>query len=103
MSSIYLNTYDNHLIPRWTGCKRGRSRFTGQSVSDEVGFCPTFGIPNARFGTVSASTVSYGPYADTKPIGIGGFGSTEKLSQSTHVLRHVRLRADDPGTVSHAH
>ena len=51
-----------------------------------------FGIPNARFGPVSASPTSCGPQARTRPLGAGGFCSTGKPSQSTHVVRHVRHR-----------
>ena len=66
-----LETSDNPLISRWTGCKRGRSGFTGRSGSDAVGFRPDFGISNARSGPVPASPARFGPHADTRPLGGG--------------------------------
>ena len=69
--SLKLDTSDNPLISRWTGCKRGRSGFTGRSGSDAAGFGPDFGISNARFRPVPASPARCGPHADTRPLGGG--------------------------------
>ena len=64
----------------------------GRSGSDVIGFGPDFGIPNARFGSVSASPAPCGPQVCTRRLSPSGFGSTGKPSQSTHVVRHVRHR-----------
>ena len=40
--------FDNHLISCWTGCKRGRSRFTVRAGSDAVRFLPGFRDPQCK-------------------------------------------------------
>ena len=88
-SDAELDTSDNPLISRWTGCERGRNRFTGRSGSD---LARISGVPEPDFGPVPASPTRFGPQVDTRPSGTGGLGSAEKPSQSAHVVRYVRHR-----------
>ena len=63
------------LGPGW---KSGRSRFTGRSGQDAVGFGPDFVIIIVRFGPAAASPAPCGPQVHTKPLSPSGcFGSTE--------------------------